>query len=145
MDDREIISYVLERINNQASTNQLVIVLEGKCCKIERENYFPDDNGLIEFHKKLDWTEPGYSIAELLELLEKYHDRISRITFEAVDGNQYEPLNIYESDSIGDAFTYSCFILVGDPDAPIDIQGNPQSESWTSDRLGRNRTFHTNY
>jgi hypothetical protein len=88
MDDREIISYVLERINNQASTNQLVIVLEGKCCKIERENYFPDDNGLIEFHKKLDWTEPGYSIAELLELLEKYHDRISRITFEAVDGNQ---------------------------------------------------------
>lgn len=141
MSDHEDILYFMERANNQAGTNQLVVVLNGQCCKVERENYYPDENGCVEFHKKTEWSEPGFSIAEILEFLQKYLDKITKISFEAIDGNQYAPVNVYESDSLGDVFTYSCFILVGDPDAPLELYGNPQNENWMTDNLGRNRTF----
>lgn len=141
MSDKDDIQYFMERANNQAGTNQLVVVLKGQCCKIARENYYPDKDGVVVFHKMTEWTEPGFSVAEVLEFMQKYREIITKISFEAIDGNLYAPLNVYESDSLGDAFTYSCFILVGDPNEGLVVYGNPQGENWMTDNLGTKRTF----
>lgn len=137
----EDIEYFVSRIQNQAGTNQLVIVLDDKCCKVERENYFPDEDGILTLHKKSDWRDEGYSVAEVLELIKKYSDRINNIRFEAYDGTVHSLVNVFESDSIGDAFEFSCFILVGDPGQVMKVYGDPENQNWMIDTLNAHKGF----
>lgn len=136
----EDLEYLIERLENQAGTNQCVVVYHDKCCKILREDYFPDEDGILTFHRKMDWTYEGYSVDEALELLKKYSDRISKVLFESYDGSIQEMVNVYESDSIGTDFEYSCFILVGEPGEPLKRYGNPQNDNWMTDTF-----YHRNH
>lgn len=137
----EDIEYFISRIQNQAGTNQIVVVLNDKCCKVEREDYFPDENGILTFHKKSNWRNEGYSVAEVLELIKKYSDRINDIRFEAFDGNVYPLVNVFESDSIGDDFEFNCFILVGDLEKVMKVYGNPENQNWMTDTLNIHKGF----
>lgn len=112
--DKEDIDYFIREIENQAGVNQCVVEYNGKCCKIEREDYFPDENGLIVFHKKTDWVDEGYSVAEMLELLKRFRSRIKKIQFEEVMGTIQNFANVYESYAFGRSFQLTCIICVGD-------------------------------
>ena len=109
--------------------------LNESCCKIQREDYFPDESGRLVFHAKLDWSLEGYSVAELLELLQKYGDRVSDILFQASDMNEHKLLNIFEVDNIGTAGDYSCIINVGVPGEVLKVYGNPDNSNWLTDSL----------
>ena len=128
----EDLEFLIREIGNQAGTNQLVVVSDnGSCCKVLREDYYPVD-GKIVFHRKLTWSdgEEGYSVAEIMELFSKYGHMIEEVQFEAYDGTLWTPINCYESDSIGDDYTFSCFIVVGDIDGVMKRYGNPQNKNW---------------
>ncbi len=128
----EDLEFLIREIGNQAGTNQLVVVSDnGSCCKVAREDYYPKD-GKITFHKKVTWEdgEEGFSVAEIMEIFRKYGHMLDTIEFEAYDGTVWVPVNCYESDSIGDAYTFSCFIVVGDPDIVMKRYGNPQNKNW---------------
>ena len=135
------VEYFVSRAKNQAGTNQLVVVLDDKCCKVMREDYYPNKDGEIIFHKKLDWTDEGYSVSEVLELIRKYSDRIKDIKFQAYDGNIYPLVNVFESDSLGDVFEFSCLVIVGDKEKTMRVYGNPENQNWMTDTLNAHKGF----
>lgn len=111
--------YMLEQFNNQGRNNQIYLSYRDKISKMKREEYYPDDKGLVIFHSTVDWSETGYSVYEMLEFLRKYGDRIKKIMFDGYDGKPHSLISIYESDLYSLFAEYSCVIKIGTPGKSI--------------------------
>ena len=110
---------MLEQFNNQGRNNQIYLSYKDKISKMKREEYYPDDKGLVIFHSTIDWSETGYSVYEMLEFLRKYGDRIKKIMFDGYDGKPHSLISIYESDLYSSFAEYSCVIKIGTPGKSI--------------------------
>ena len=130
------VEYLLEKLSNQSGTNQCVVSLNERCNKILREDYFPDENGKLVFHAKTEWVDEGYSVAEMLELLQKYGDRVNEVLFETWNGEIHNLINIFEVDNIGVVGEYNCLMIVGKAGEPLKLYNNPDNCNWiTSDNI----------
>ena len=112
----EDVRFLIEQLSNQDITNPCAVSSKERLCRINRENYYPDENGLLVFHKQTEWDSDCYSVGEMLELLKKYGDRVANIKFEDVDGIIQPLENVFEVENIGDAHEFDCVIMVGEGD-----------------------------
>lgn len=113
MDVNNDVEFLTKKMYDFATTNQLVIMYQDKLCQVNREDYYPDSDGVLTFHKRLEWEDNSYSVAEMKELLEKYQDLIKDVRFEAYDSSIQELINITErSDSAG--IVFYTVLIVGD-------------------------------
>ena len=141
----EDVSFLLEKLQDQNSSNQLVISYGGKVSKVARENYYPNNRELVLHRKLISGEEAGYSVYELVELLKKYGDLVDTIKFEAWDGSFHEFVNIYESEFYVSVGEYSCVIIVGSGNEVMKEYGKITINSdslWGSDLLYPGRFFH---
>lgn len=116
--EKEDLEFLIKKSYDFAPTNQMVIMYQDKLCQISREDYYPDDEGLVVFHKQLSWQSNAYSIAELREFLEKYRSIIQEVRFEAFDGSIQELINITEKSDVSGIVFYTV-LIVGDREEPL--------------------------
>ena len=109
------VEYLLDEMRNQGKNNQIYLLHDGKVSKVKREDYYPDENGVVVFHADLNWRNTGYSVYEMEEFLSKYGEKISKVLFEDCEGNTHEAISVYESDSYSSYAEYSCVITIGVP------------------------------
>lgn len=131
------IEYLIERLDNQAGTNICIVSYNDKCCKIARENYHPDENGKLVMKAETDWCVDGFSVAELIEVLKMYSNKIKDIEFEIADGSVFKLLNVFEVDNIGNVGEFNCLIIVGEPGRVLKLYNNPDNENYMTSTLGR--------
>lgn len=117
---KDDIEFLTKKLYDFATTNQIVIMYQDKLCQVVREDYFPDENGIVTLHKQLSWIDNSYSVAELKEFLEKYVDRIEDIKFEAYDGSIQDLINITEKCDASGVIFYTV-LIVGDRNAPLTL------------------------
>lgn len=118
LDVIEDVEKLSESLHNYADTNQLLISYEDSIVKIKRDNYFPDENGLVIFESEKKWLEDSYSVAEMLEFIEKYGELIKEIKFRAFDDSLQPLVNFSEScDASG--VVWFTHIIVGDGSKPL--------------------------
>ena len=132
LDGKDIIpevELIFEQLHNYATTNQLIICYENKLCKIDRLDYYPSEDGSIVFKNLLNWRQNSYTVAEMLEFLDKYGELIKDIKFEASDGSIQPLVRFEESCDISGVVWYT-YIIVGDGNRPFTRIGNPQSTSF---------------
>lgn len=103
--------------------------------KVKREDYFPNEDGLIIFKNQVSWSETGYSVYEMLELLKKYRDRIHHVQFEACDGSMQNLVNLYESDAYSNNGEYSCVLIIGDGNKVIEQVGKVNNKIYIEGML----------
>lgn len=134
----EDLEYFLEKLKDQQKVNEIVIIYKDKVNKINRENYYPDENGSIVFHKKQNVSETGYSVSEMTELLERYGELIKEFSFQTWDDSLQPFVNIYESKLYSAHGSYTCAVTVGNAgEGVLKMPGkvNDDSMSWASDIL----------
>lgn len=117
---KEDLEFLIKKSYDFAPTNQMVIMFQDKLCQIAREDYYPDESGLVLFHKQLSWQDNAYSVAEIREFLEKYKDIIQEVRFEAYDGSIQELINITEKADASGIVFYTV-IIVGDEEEPMTL------------------------
>ena len=129
--DDIMLCYLLEVMQNHAQNNQLLINFRDKVFQVLRDDYYPDENGLIVFKRNTKWVENGFSVAELREILEKYHEKIKTILFEVSDTESYPMINMYESKDYAGIVYYTNIRVGTDEDAnradfrPLNLPNNP--------------------
>lgn len=109
------VEYLLDEMRNQGKNNQIYLLHDEKVSKVKREDYYPDENGVVVFHADLNWRNTGYSVYEMEEFLSKYGEKISKVLFEDCEGNTHEVISVYESDAYSSYAEYSCVIKIGVP------------------------------
>ncbi len=137
--NQEDIDFFIEFLLNSSKLNQLVVLFNGKATKVARENYYPDNNGLVVFKNQNDWSIDGFSSFEMTEFLTKYRNKINKILFTTNDGDVQGFVNAYESELFSDYGNYASVIVVGDGKGVMKFPGkiNPETSklSWSSDTL----------
>lgn len=125
------LSYLLEVMQNHAQNNQLLISFRDKVFQVLRDDYYPDENGLIVLKRNTKWVENGFSVAELREILEKYHEKIKNILFEVDVNENYPLINMYESSDYSGVVYYTNIRVGTEADAneanfkPLNLPNNP--------------------
>lgn len=132
----EDLEYLLDKLRDQSKVNEVVIIYKDKVNKINRENYYPNEDGSIVFHKKQNVSDTGYSVSELIELFERYGDKITDFSFQTWDDSLQPFVNIYESELYSSHGSYTCAIIVGDGDEVLSMPGKVNDNmTWASDML----------
>lgn len=132
------VEYLIERLSNQAGTNQCVVSHREKCCKVKRKNYFPnEEDGRLIFIAETEWIGEGFSVSEMLEVLNMYKDNISDVLFETVNNEVCNLLNIFEVDNIGNEGEYNCLLIVGEPGETLKLYNNPDNTNYMTDTINR--------
>lgn len=134
MTGREI-DYLVRELNGQLQNNQMLTMYDGKMGKIKRENYFPDENGVVCFDNLSTWSDVGWSVYEMTEFINKYRDRITDLRFRAYDGSIQPFMNVYESEAYSNNGEYSSVVVLGESDSHIDLVGKVSGNSWFTDSL----------
>lgn len=132
----EDLEYLLDKLRDQPKVNEIVIIYKDKVNKINRENYYPSEDGSIVFHKKKEVSETGYSVSEMIELLERYGEKVTDFSFQAWDDSLQPLVNIYESELYSAHGSYTCAIIVGDGNEVLSMPGKVNNNlSWATDLL----------
>ena len=83
--------------------NNLCVVNNcGKCNKLQSEDLYPDVDGIIVVHKLDGWSLSGMSVKVLLESVDRYRDRITKVLVEDYLGNFMEIRNIFETTNLAE-------------------------------------------
>lgn len=121
----EDVEFLITSLHNYATTNQILINYNSEICKVARENYYPDEDGRVVFHKLQKWVDESYSVAEMLEFLEKYCELIKDVKFQAHDGSIQPLVNFAETCDVS-GVTWYTHIIVGDGSLPMKMPPNNQ-------------------
>ena len=114
----EDVRFLAEKLHDFATTNQILINYDNAICKMKRMDYYPEDDGSVIFYKEERWIDDSYSVAELLEFIEKYGTLIKDMKFQASDGSLQPFVTITETcDNTG--VVWYTHIIVGDGSRPI--------------------------
>lgn len=106
---------IIKELIAQTQTNEIIIQYHDHVGFLKREDYYPSEDGMIVFHKKLSVKDDdGYSVAEMLELLLRYRDVVGGISFQAWDNSLQPFINMYESEAFSGHGNLSTVIMVGD-------------------------------
>ena len=117
----EDVSLLLSNILNYAPTNQITVQFENSLYQIQREEYFPNKENNITFNLTDNWSNNAYSVAEMSELLDKYHETIDKVRFKVPDGSLQKAINITESSDYSNVVFYTK-IIIGNGSDPINFK-----------------------
>ena len=133
----EDLEYFLDKLRDQPKVNEIVIIYKDKVNKVNRENYYPDEDGSIVFHKKVSVSDLGYSVSEMIEFLERYGEKIKDFSFQVWDDSLQPFVNIYESELYAPHGQYTCAVITGDGSDVLSMPGkvNDDNMLWASDML----------
>lgn len=109
------IQYLMEQLKGQRENSQIYVSYKDKVSKVSKEEYCPDENGLVVFNSTIDWRQTGYSVYEMLEFFRNYEDKVCKIRFRWLDGKEHDFISVYESDLYSSFSEYSCVIQIGVP------------------------------
>ena len=122
------VDYLINILSGHSRRNQIILLCNGQISKVERRDYFPDNLGNLRFNYLLNWSLTGYSVAEMLEFLQKYQGLISSIEFRFRDNKTYSLLNASESDVYGDYGDYSSVLEIGEAGLPMNLEARVPEE-----------------
>ncbi len=122
------VDYLIDILSGHSQSNQLILLCNGQISKVEHKDYFPDSQGSLCFVHLANWSLAGYSVAEMLELLQKYQSSILDIKFRFRDGEVYSLLNAFESDVYGDYGDYSSVLEIGKAGLPMNLDARVPEE-----------------
>lgn len=107
----EDLEYLSTQLEKYARTDQLVVNCKEKLYRLEREDYYPDENGYVGMHIMGRWVDNTFSVYELQEVIKQYGEQITELLFE-VDGEKYDFISASEISDYAN-MTYLCVLNVG--------------------------------
>lgn len=96
-----------------SNENNLCVVNNcGKCNKLQSEDLYPDSDGVIVVHKLDNWSLSGMSVKVLLEVIDRYRDKITKVLVQDYQGNFMEIRNIFETTNLAEYGHYVTMLQV---------------------------------
>ena len=106
------VSFLIEYLGMSDENNLCVVNNCGKCNKLQSEDLYPDVDGIIVVHKLDGWSLSGMSVKVLLESVDRYRDRITKVLVQDYLGNFMEIRNIFETTNLAEYGHYVTMLQV---------------------------------
>lgn len=106
------VSFLIEYLGMSNENNLCVVNNCGKCNKLQSEDLYPDSDGVIVVHKLDNWSLSGMSVKVLLEVIDRYRDKITKVLVQDYQGNFMEIRNIFETTNLAEYGHYVTMLQV---------------------------------